>query len=131
MQGSPSDLTQSGIDFVELIGTEVTPSKQSSSERDAKNSISSKASRKSSTRSLSSQSSVSSSDSVFEHDSDEETNNDTQFAQMESSSKGKVKSVQMNYFRAGGNCFFLSFILVLFVVVQALASAADYWVSFW
>lgn len=52
--------------------------------------------------------------------------------QIEDSSKGKVKgSLALNYFKAGGNWLTLSILLFSFVLVQFLASAADYWVSIW
>lgn len=52
--------------------------------------------------------------------------------QLEDSSKGKVKgSLIMSYFRAGGNWLVLCILIFLFVFAQFLASAVDYWVSYW
>lgn len=52
--------------------------------------------------------------------------------QMESSSKGAVKgSLMGNYFRSGGHPLVLFIVIVLFIMAQLLASASDYWVSFW
>lgn len=52
--------------------------------------------------------------------------------QIEDSSKGKFKgSLALSYFRAGGNWLTLSTLLFSFILVQFLASAADYWVSIW
>lgn len=66
------------------------------------------------------------------HDDDNIQEEIEQGVGLEESSKGKVKgSVTLNYFRAGGNWFGLSVILILFIVSQILASAADYWVSVW
>lgn len=51
---------------------------------------------------------------------------------MEASSKGKVKgSVAANYFKAGAHWSILFVLGVSFLIVQLLASAADYWVSIW
>lgn len=52
--------------------------------------------------------------------------------QLEASSKGKVKgSIFMNYFKAGVPWPVFIVLLFLFVFVQFLGSAVDYWVSVW
>lgn len=52
--------------------------------------------------------------------------------QMEASSKGTVKgSIPGNYFSAGAHWSVLLIIGIGFIIVQVLASAADYWVSIW
>lgn len=54
------------------------------------------------------------------------------FKKMEASSKGQVEgNMFVNYARAGGNACGLIFVGLLFLLAQILASAADYWVSFW
>ena len=51
---------------------------------------------------------------------------------VEESSKGKIKgNVAMNYLKAGGNIFKISFVFFLFLLTQAIASASDYFVGFW
>lgn len=52
--------------------------------------------------------------------------------EMESSSKGTVnESVSVAYFKAGAHWSVLLILGCSFVIVQALASGADYWVSVW
>lgn len=52
--------------------------------------------------------------------------------QLESSSKGKVKgSMLEEYFRAGASFGALFMLFMLFLLTQIMASAADYWVSYW
>lgn len=51
---------------------------------------------------------------------------------MEASSKGMVKgSIPGNYFSAGTHWSVLVILGITFIVVQLLASGADYWVSIW
>lgn len=51
---------------------------------------------------------------------------------MEDSSKGKVKgSIAGGYFAAGAHWTLLLLLAFTFVIVQLLASGADYWVSIW
>lgn len=52
--------------------------------------------------------------------------------QMEESSEGKIEgSVSLDYFLAGANRFALTILAILLILVQMLASGADYWVSVW
>lgn len=52
--------------------------------------------------------------------------------ELESSSKGKVKgSLLLNYFKFAKRPCTLVFLIVSFMLAQALASCADVWVSFW
>lgn len=51
---------------------------------------------------------------------------------LEASSKGKVKgSLAANYFKTGTHWSILFILGCSFILVQFLASAADYWVSVW
>lgn len=51
---------------------------------------------------------------------------------VEESSKGKIKgNVAMNYLKAGGNTFKITFVFFLFLLTQAIASLSDYFVGFW
>jgi ATP-binding cassette subfamily C (CFTR/MRP) protein 4 len=50
----------------------------------------------------------------------------------EESSKGKVRgSLFLQYLLAGGNFLFVTVVLMLYVIAQALASGVDFFVSFW
>lgn len=74
---------------------------------------------------------VNSDGSLCEGDQNDEAEEQIGFG-MEASSKGKVKgSITANYFKAGANWFWLFILVLLFIVAQFLASAADYWVSIW
>lgn len=123
MQGSPSDLAASNIDFLNLIGMD-----ESNNEEVNKKSIST--SRQSSVRSISTTSSEHVDSEALEDEENSSNNNVN--VQLESSSKGKVKgSVNISYFRAGAHWSVLSIIFALFLIVQTLGSGTDYWVSFW
>lgn len=51
---------------------------------------------------------------------------------IEETSKGKVHgSLFMKYLYAGGNCFFVMTVLVLYILAQLSASGVDYFVSIW
>lgn len=50
----------------------------------------------------------------------------------EDSSKGKIKgSVFWQYLYAGGNVFFVMFVIFLYLLSQAIGSGIDYFVSYW
>lgn len=101
-------MVNSGVDFAKLIGTEETNHE--------------KCHVKSRTGSMSSE---------F-NDDNEEDDGRTEGIEMEASSEGKVKgSVSLHYFRAGAHWSILVVVGILFLGVQILASAADYWVSIW
>ncbi|XP_055319307.1 ATP-binding cassette subfamily C member 4-like [Sitodiplosis mosellana] len=124
IQGSPTDLAQSGVDFAKLVGIE-----EESSNEENISAVS--RSRKSSILSTSSsgKSSIHESEQLNEHDEEEPKD---EGVQMEESSKGKVKgSVSASYFKAGANCLVLFVLGFSFVFVQILGSGADYWVSVW
>lgn len=123
VQGSPADLVTSGVDLAKLVGTEEKENEESPEK------IGRQMSRQSSTRSASTSSLDSADGSNFDEDENEER---LEGVAMEASSKGKVKgSIAANYFTAGAHWSILAIILLLFLVVQLLASAADYWVSIW
>lgn len=119
IQGSPEILARSGVDFAKLVGTvEKDDEKEDSPDK----SLSRQTSSRSSTGSLSSLKS-SNDGSVVEKD---------EGVQMEASSKGKVKgSIAGNYFAAGTHWSILVILGISFIIVQLLASGADYWVSIW
>lgn len=127
MQGSPADLAKSGVDFAKLVGiVETTETEENPDKRPT--------SRRSSTRSASSNSLNGSTDGFQDgsDNDDDEDGNKTEGVEMEASSKGKVKgSIAGNYFKAGAHWSILFVLAISFLIVQFLASAADYWVSIW
>lgn len=135
MQGTPVDLSKSGVDFAELVGNNEKAENEENAERPMSRQTSRQVSRKLS-RSVSTTSSVTSLNisadgSLCEVDKLDEEEEEKGFG-MEASSKGKVKgSIAASYFAAGANWFWLIILGISFLVVQLLASAADYWVSIW
>lgn len=129
-QGTPSDLSKSGVDFAALIETnDESDDNDENPDRPVSRQVSRQMSTRSSNKSLRSLSTSSSKASLQDQNMQEEKE---QGVGLEESSKGKVKgSVSANYFRAGANWFGLFVLLIFFIVSQILASAADYWVSIW
>lgn len=125
-QGTPADLSQSGIDFVSLTESDSVDAPDQSGRRSS-NSMS----RQSSVRSMSANSINSTPDgSAFNEDIEDDDEHEG--VQLEGTSKGKARgSVAMNYYRAGAHWSVLSVLFMSFLIVQALASGADYWVSVW
>lgn len=108
-QGTPSDLSRSGLDFAEFIGNNESHENDEKLERQLSRRIST--------------------ETVHEEELIDEV---TEGIGMEESSKGKVKgSLAMKYYRAGGNWFCVLLVLFSFALAQLLASLADYWVSVW
>jgi hypothetical protein len=69
-----------------------------------------------------------------EKDPKENDTNDKKKPQVEAEKNvtGKVGfSVYKNYYRLGGNCCTLLFLVSLFLIAQLAASASDMWVAFW
>lgn len=116
IQGTPADLYGSQIDFAELVGVVETADPVDNDE--------------SFDRRISQISTISLAPSI-----DVENPNVTEFdegIELEATSKGKVKgSLLLSYFRAGADWPVLCLVIFLFVFVQFLASAVDYWVSYW
>ncbi|XP_055540741.1 ATP-binding cassette sub-family C member 4-like [Wyeomyia smithii] len=134
MQGTPHDLSQNGIDFVELL----EKMEEESNDGDSSIMTSEKRSRRGSrTSSRSVSGSVQSLDDLAENervDNQEKEKSKSPDANqnMELSSKGTVQgSVLLNYVRAGANPVILFGLLLLFLATQLAASGADLWVSFW
>lgn len=121
VQGSPADLSKSGVDFAKLVGI------VENSEGNKSENIDQQMCRQLSIRS--SNTSITSHRSSTDGSIDE---NNCKGVQMEDSSRGKVKgSVSTNYFTAGANWFVLFLLMSAFVVAQLVASGADFWVSIW
>lgn len=122
MQGSPADLAKSGVDFAKLVGTV---------EKMENDKIGRQMSRQSSVDSVASSNSSNDGFRTVD-DADENYENKDKGVQMEISSKGKLNgSILRNYFASGGHWCVHILLGVLFIFVQLLASAADYWVSIW
>ncbi|XP_037037714.1 multidrug resistance-associated protein 4-like isoform X1 [Bradysia coprophila] len=120
VQGTQSDLANSGIDFAKLIG--------GSTEKAADKTVG-QITRQSSTTSVASNK-TSQSDS--ENEGDGKVGGKDEGLQMEETSKGKVKgSVAWNYFSAGGHWMILIVLALSFLIVQVFVSGADYWVFVW
>lgn len=128
-QGTPSDLSKSGIDFASLLQSDDAAPE----EADEIEFIDGKRSRSNSRSSIkSSRSSLSESGSKSADDGKVNGKSVEALQQMEASSKGQVKgSVSGTYLKSGTNLFVLFIVFVLFILTQVLASGADYWVSFW
>lgn len=120
IQGSPTELYDSGVDFVKLVGL-VEPQQDNEDQEMPYR-------RKSAISTRSRSSALNNSDSE-----NEDENIEIDYGvQIEDSSKGKIKgSISMNYFKAGANTLTISVLLFSFLFVQFLASTADYWVSIW
>lgn len=113
-------MAKSGIDYAQLVGTE--DGEDGNSEAGDR-----QLSRKSSAVSISSRSTTKSSEDI-----NEPVVEIDEGIKMEESSKGKVKgSIAGNYFKAGAHWSILFIIGSLYIIVQVLASGADYWVSVW
>lgn len=121
MQGSPSDLAQSGADFAKLVGKEENHVNDDES-------ATGKFSRKSSIEivSLGKTSNSRAGQAVKDV---EQTDSGVK---MEESSKGKVKgSISVAYFKSGAHWMVLCVLGISFLFAQILASGSDYWVSVW
>lgn len=116
-------MAKSGVDFAKLVGIEETAENEENPDKRPM-------SRRSSTRSASSNSLNGSTDGS--DIDDDEDGKKTEGVELEASSKGKVKgSIAGNYFKAGAHWSILFVLAISFLIVQFLASAADYWVSIW
>lgn len=129
IQGSPNDLSKSGIDFASLLtSSDETAAGSDETAPNVRRSLS----RTDSRMSIKSSKSISESDSKSIDESKADGKSVEALQQMEASSKGQVKgSVSGTYFTSGANFLVLAVVLILFALTQALASGADYWVSFW
>lgn len=116
-------MAQSGIDFAQLVGINENPSDDENLETTHHNHHHHQ-SRKSSIASNSSYSTTKSSKSTIINSDEIDAG-----VEMESSSKGTVnESVSVAYFKAGAHWSILFILGCSFLIVQALASGADYWV---
>lgn len=117
MQGSPADLAESKIDYVQFMG-------MIEDQMETIESIEKPASRK-----LPISSSKSNS---FSHSKCVKNDEKDDGVQMEESSKGKIEgSVAWGYFSAGAHWIVLVLLAVTFPIVDIFASGSDYWMSIW
>ncbi|KFB40460.1 AGAP001775-PA-like protein [Anopheles sinensis] len=132
-QGTPHELSQSGIDFVELV--ERKTDEEGGGDTDG--SISGTGDKRS--RRDSRASARSGSSSVHDLSDEEQKLDERERAadapvqsNMEGTSRGMVQgSVLLNYIRSGANPVIMFGLLILFLATQLAASGADYWVAFW
>ncbi|XP_058061172.1 ATP-binding cassette sub-family C member 4-like [Anopheles bellator] len=129
-QGTPHELAQNGIDFVELVEKKVTDD-ESCTEGGDTGSVSA-VDKRSRRDSRASARSVGSTASLAEDDPNGEADAPVQGNGMEGTSRGTVQgSVLLNYVRSGANPLIVVGLLILFLATQLAASGADYWVAFW
>lgn len=134
IQGTPYDLSQNGIDFVELLEKFEEEAGDGESSIMTSDKRSRRGSRASSRSIASSQRSLDDLTEDEQHEKEEKDKSKTPEADqnMEQSSKGTVQgSVLINYVRCGANPVILFALLILFLGTQLAASGADFWVAFW
>lgn len=131
IQGPPSELSKSGIDFAELLESEEAEDNKEEKLKKLRGRTNSRSSSRSlgssyhSLRTIGSDGSDEEEDGVKEEAAEAPQN-------LELSSKGAVKgSLIGNYFRYGSNICVVVFIFGLFVLTQFIVSVADFWVSYW
>lgn len=126
MQGTPTDLSDSGVDLVNLIGTVETSIKKEKQIGNPRSKL---------LRSISYESVSSLPTDLNDYIDDEEDfemDGMEEAVQMEASSKGKVDGfILLEYFKAGAQWPDFLLIIVLFIFTQFLASGSDYWISYW
>lgn len=128
MQGSPTELSKSGIDFATLLQSDDPVDAAADSEP----STLGKRSRTHSRSSLRSNKSDGQAEGDGDRNEKEKSKSVEQLQQLEASSKGQVRgSVGVAYLKSGASLCILLVILTLFVITQVLASGADYFVAYW
>lgn len=129
--GSPHDLSKMGIDFSKMLESEEYRDGNSEADESSKRGGSrGSRSRKSSVSSTSSDT-LGSVDGSDDEDEKETNKKGDQQDNLEESSKGKVKSVFRKYLSAGSHPILFVGIFFLFFLTQAIASAIDWWTSYW
>ncbi|CAG2065020.1 unnamed protein product, partial [Timema podura] len=131
MQGNFNELLASDVDYAQLLGG------GDNEQSDAGKGFGTEADEKK-TQQLPkllrqiSRASTKSKASTVPDDVEEPVETELQQQLFEASSKGKsARSVYAEYFCSGANCLGLFLMSSFFVVAQAAASGADYWMSFW
>lgn len=121
IQGSPSDLIKSGVDFSKYFGSDEDPDDSEEMENQPK------------LRKMSTVSSISSGTSNFGSEIFRGIGElEDKGVQMEESSKGKVNgSISLRYFTSGAHWSVIFILACSCLVTQILASFSDYWLSVW
>lgn len=122
IQGTYDDVLNSGIDFASILTKpDLTDNKRSNEVNK--------------TETIKSPKSDEAEVSLLENGTHSKTVEETKEMvpqELESSSKGKIKgSLLLNYFKAANQPILLGILIVLFLLAQILASAADIWVADW
>nr|CAD7398178.1 unnamed protein product [Timema poppensis] len=130
MQGKFDELLASDVDYAQLLGGgddgQLDAGKGFGAEADEKTQQLPKLLRQISRASTKSKA------STVPDDVEEPEETEVQQQLFEASSKGKSeRSVYAEYFCSGANCLGLFLMSSFFIVAQAAASGADYWMSFW
>lgn len=133
-QGSPQELSRSGIDIAQLLESEEF--KDASSEYDGGSSkYTGRRSRSSSISSVRSEQFMSVDESGLDDDDvEEKIKKETSEPKenVEESSKGKIKGWLFgHYIKAGAGPCLIFFVFALFLFTQVIASFIDWWVSYW
>lgn len=116
-QGTPADLSKSGVDFVQFLGSIEEPIEEFDANIVPK------------TRKISVASNFSADSFYSDCGNINEKDNGLR---MEESSKGKVRgSIPLRYFLSGAHWFVLILLTIVFPVVDIIASSSDYWMSIW
>ncbi|XP_053670820.1 ATP-binding cassette sub-family C member 4-like [Anopheles nili] len=141
-QGTPQDLANSGIDFVELVERKKGGSDGGvdgdegigdggGGDTDAGDKRSRRDSR-SSARSTGSSSHADLTEEELKRTERETAADAPVQSNMEGTSRGMVQgSLLLSYLRSGANTLIIGWLLVLFLATQLAASGADYWVAVW
>lgn len=136
-QGTPFELTKSGIDIAELLDVpeetkNLQETKESMGTKNRTNSRSSMRSHTTSKMSLHSHIEDVENEENELDDNDRKKSVDAPIAELEKTSKGTVKGSPLaNYMKAGAHSVFVFLLFLIFVATQVIASMADYWVAFW
>lgn len=127
-EGSYQELQASGLDFTKLLGSSIEPTVVSDNESHSKyESTNNLDPRSILSRQISVQSVASSIDENKHSGVQEEP---IEVAEMRSSGDISL-TVYSSYFSAGGNVCKITFLLLMCVFTQVLASGGDYWITYW
>lgn len=130
IQGSPTDLYRSGVDFAAFIDADVGNTDENIDAEVLKRP--SRNVSKVTLRSVSTLSLYSEYDEFGGGQNDFDDGSTESLQVFEASSKGSVQgSLMRKYFQCGGNSMQLIGIIVLFTLAQCMTSGADNWIAFW
>lgn len=122
VQGTSSDIQNSGVDFSTLLSSLDEENEEIDLTMEQETSLGKRSRNES----------MSSAKSANEANHSVDDAADDKMHDLEDSSKGKVKgSLLMHYFNSAEKPVAFCVLIVLFLLAQALASGADYWVANW